>query len=118
MQRVGGIIHVQFNGEVQQARGNWTYNLGRPVRAAVIGADGVHGFTETPQVPFIEGEITDRQDLDLAALVILRDATVTLELANGKMIVLGGAYFASEGTGNSQEGNIACRFEGDEAEEA
>lgn len=116
-QRRAGLIQVQVNGEVYQARGNWTYNLGRPMREAIIGADTVHGYKETPQVAFIEGEITDLSTLDLATLVELEDATVTLELANGKLIALRNAWFAGDGTGNTEEANIAVRFEGSGAEE-
>ncbi len=115
--RRGGIIQLQVNGEVYDAKGNFTYNMGRPMREGIVGADTTHGFKETPQLAFIEGEITDRQTLDLAVLVEVRDATVTLELANGKMIVLRNAYFAADGTGNTEEGNIAVRFEGSGAEE-
>lgn len=116
-QRRGGLIQFQVNGEIQDAKGNFTYNLGRPQREAIIGADGVHGYKETPQVPFIEGEITDRGNLDLDKLVSTTGATVTLELANGKVIVLRDAWFAGEGTGNTEEGNIAVRFEGMSADE-
>lgn len=116
-QRRAGLIQVQLNGEVLDAKGNFTYNLGRPMREAIIGSDGVHGFKETPQVAFVEGEITDRTDLDLAALVETEDATVTLTLGNTKVIVLRDAYFAGEGTGNTEEANIAVRFEGANAEE-
>jgi hypothetical protein len=116
-QRKGGIIQFQVNGELYDAKGNFTYNLGRPVREAIIGADGVHGYKETPQVAFIEGEITDRGTLDLEKLVTLKDATGTLELANGKVIVLRDAWYAGEGTGNTEEGNLAVRLEGKSAEE-
>lgn len=116
-QRRGGIIQVQLNGEVQEAKGNWTYNLGKPKREAIIGADGVHGFKETPQVAFIEGEITDSGTLDLARLAVMEDATVTLTLANGKVVALREAWFAGDGTGNTDEANVATRFEGAGADE-
>ena len=116
-QRRAGLIQVQINGEIQDAKGNWTYNLGRPMREALIGADRVHGFKETPQVAFIEGEITDRGSLDLAALAQMQDATVTLTMQTGKMFVLSEAWFAGEGTANTEEANIAVRFEGASGEE-
>jgi hypothetical protein len=116
-QRKGGIIQFQVNGELYDAKGDFTYNLGRPVREAIVGSDSVHGYKETPQVAFIEGEITDRQGLDLEKLVTLKDATATLELANGKVIALRDAWYAGEGTGNTGEGNIPVRFEGKSAEE-
>jgi hypothetical protein len=116
MERIGGTISVKIDGEVLNALGNFTYNLGRPKREAKAGQDRVHGYTETPQVPFIEGEVTDRSAMDLAALVMFR-GTVFLELANGKSIVLNNAVQTGEGTGNTAEGNIGVRFEGETAEE-
>ena len=116
-QRRAGLIQVQINGEIQDAKGNWSYNLGRPAREALIGADRVHGFKETPQVAFIEGEITDRGSLDLGALAQLQDATVTLTMTTGKMFVLSEAWFAGDGTANTEEANIAVRFEGASGEE-
>jgi hypothetical protein len=115
--RVGGIIELKVNGSIYNAKGNFTYNLGRPRREAVVGADAVHGFKETPQAPFIEGEITDSAQVNLEALVTLKDATAYLRLANGKLIVLRDAWYASEGTGNTEEGNVGFRLEGMSAEE-
>jgi hypothetical protein len=116
-QRRGGIIQLRVNGEIQDAKGNFSYNLGLPLREAIIGADGVHGYKETPQVAFIEGEITDRGTLNLAGLVSISDATVTMKLANGKEIALRDAWYAGEGTGNTEEGNVPVRFEGKRGEE-
>lgn len=116
-QRRAGLIQVQVDGEVYDAKGSYGYNLGRSMREAIVGSDGVHGFRETPQVAFIEGEITDRGSLDLDKLVNIEGATVTLSLANGKVFVLHDAWFASEGTVNTEEANIAVRFEGAVAEE-
>jgi hypothetical protein len=116
-QRVAGLIQVQVDGEIYDAKGSWSYNLGRPKREAVIGADGVHGFKETPQPAMIEGALTDRGTLDLAALATGRDLTVSLTLGNGKLIVLRDAWFAGEGTGTSEEGEVAVRWEGANAEE-
>lgn len=116
-QRKGGIIQLQIAGVLYDAKGNFTYNLGRPKRESIVGSDTVHGFMEKPQPCFIEGEITDRGNLDLASLVVSEDVTVTLELANGKVIVLKDAWYSAEGTGNTDEGNIQVRFEGKQAEE-
>jgi predicted heme/steroid binding protein len=111
-QRRGGIISLQLNGEVYDAKGSFSYNLGRPLREAIMGADGPHGFKETPQVGFIEGAITDRAGMDLDKLLTFKDGTVTLELANGKVVLLSDAYYAGEGTGTTEEGEIPVRFEG------
>lgn len=112
-QRRGGTIQLQANGVLYDAKGNFTFNLGRPKREAIIGADRVHGFKETQQVGFIEGEITDRGDLTVKTLLDLKNATVTLLLANGKTIAARNAYYAGDGTGNTDEGNMDFRVEGE-----
>lgn len=115
--RIGGMISLKINGDMYFAKGNFTYNLGLPKKEGVAGSDRVHGYKEVPQVPFIEGEITDRNELNLEDLVTLDDGTATLELANGKVIMLREAWYAGEGTGNTEEGNIALHLEGMSAEE-
>lgn len=115
--RIGGLIALKINGDMYFAKGNFTYNLGKPKKEGVVGSDRVHGYKETPQIPFIEGEITDRNELNLEDLLTLDDATVTLELANGKVIMLREGWYAGEGTGNTEEGNIPLRIEGMSAEE-
>ncbi|HET9063675.1 MAG TPA: phage tail tube protein [Candidatus Binatia bacterium] len=116
-QRRAGLIQVQVNGEISDAKGSFTYNLGRPMREAIVGSDGIHGYKETPQVAFIEGAITDRGTLDLATLVGGRDLTVSLTLGNGKLVVLRDAWFAGEGSGSTEEAEITVRWEGANAEE-
>lgn len=116
--RIGGIIFVKVNGEVLKAKGSFTYNLGKPKREAVMDAGGgVAGYKETPQVPYVEGAATDSDQLDVAALIETKDATVTLELANGKTIVLRSAYYAGDGQVTTEEGELQIRFEGFSAEE-
>jgi hypothetical protein len=110
--RVGGMIAFKIDGKVQRAKGGFTYNLGNPKREAIIGSDGLHGYKEVPQPASIEGEITDHPKLDLNALTRLDGATVTLDLAIGKTIVLRNAYYSADGAGHTEEGNIAVKFEG------
>lgn len=117
MGRVAGIIFVKVDGQQYDAKGAFTYNIGSPQREAVVGSDAVHGFTETPQVPFIEGEFTDRATLDLVALTTIENATVTLELGNGKVVVLRSAWYAGDGNVVTDQANITVRFEGLQAEE-
>jgi len=117
MARIGGKILVKADGKQYRAKGSWTYNLGKDKKEKVVGMDGVHGTKVTPQVPFIEGAITDSGTLSVEALLDLEDATIILELANGKIISLAGADFAGDGNVTTEEGEIEARFEGDSAEE-
>lgn len=115
--RRAGVIQIQVNGTIFDAAGDFDYNLGKPMTESLIGPSGGQGYKEMPQVPFIEGTIRDSQDLDLAVLLNIRDATITLTLANDKVIVLREARYAAEGKVNTGEAEIEVKFEGESADE-
>jgi hypothetical protein len=122
MKRRAGIIQITGNGQRWDAKGNFSYNLGRPKRTTIQGADKMHGYMEEPQAAFVEGEITDSKDLSLDALVTGEGLTIVLQLAVGpsgpaKAVVLKDAAFTADGTGNSKEGNIPVRWESDSGDE-
>lgn len=108
---IGGLLSLKIDGQIYQAVGSFTFNQGLALRATLIGATGVDGYSVTPQAAFIEGEIRDGSEIDLEALVGSEDVTASLELANGKTFVLSAARFIGEGTGNTAESNFAVRFE-------
>lgn len=115
--RLAGLLEVAVNGTLLQVKGNYTYNLGKNKRESIVGQDRVHGYKELPQSPFIEGEATDAPDLDVEELLLHDDVTVTLKLANGKVIVLREAWYAADGDVGTEEANIQIRYEGKSAEE-
>lgn len=112
-----GKLFIKVNGTQYRAKGDYTYNLGVDKKTMIAGVDGVHGFKTETTVPFIEGVVTDGDDLDVKALASIVDATVTLELANGKVIALRNAVFAGDAEVTTGEGEIKVRFEGVSAEE-
>jgi predicted heme/steroid binding protein len=116
-QRRGGKISFTIDGEIYDAKGEFSYGLGTGKKTAIVGADRTHGFKEEPQVAFIEGKITDRTTLDLAKLAKITGATVTLELANHKAITLREAWYAGDAVGHSDEGEIDVRFEANSGDE-
>ena len=109
--RRAGRVYLKIDGALYDAKGSFSYNLGHDKREGIVGADGIHGYKETPQLPFIEGVITDRGDIDLEALTTADNVTVTLELVNGKTIVLANAWFAGEGGITTEDAEIAVRLE-------
>lgn len=115
--RLGGILFIKVDGALVQAKGNFSYNLGVNKRTGISGAGSVHGYKEEIVIPFIEGQISDNDELDVKALADLTDVTVTAELFNGKTIVLRNAWAAADWDISTEEGEIAFRFEGLEAEE-
>lgn len=115
--RRGGLISLKVDGIVHECAGAFEYNFGEMKRTSIVGHDGVHGFTELPQVPYISGEITDRSDLDVKKLLQIDGATITLSLANGKIAVLRDAWYAGDGKIGTEAGNIEVRFEGKSGDE-
>jgi len=111
MNRVGGIIRFTVDGAEVRAKGGFTYNLGLNKRETITGTGKVAGYKEMPQPAFIEGALTDTIDFDMKALILTDGATVILELANGKSVVLRDAYFVGEGEGTTEEGEVKIRFE-------
>ena len=117
-QRVGGHIYIKVDGELYSAKGSFTHNFGISTREEVIGQDGVHGYTEKPKAAFIEGSITDNIGISVKELCKISGATVTLELANGKTVVLRDAWYSGSGDVTSEEGEVNLKFtSANEAEE-
>ena len=115
--RLAGTIELKIAGVTRDAVGSFTYNLGREKKDGLVGHDKVHGYKALPQVPFIEGEIRDRSNLDVDGLLTSSDITILLTLANGKVIMLENAWYAGEGNIETEEANIQVRFEGLSADE-
>lgn len=112
MARVGGLLSIALNGTRLDAVGSFDWNDGTPIKTMLAGHDGVHGYQELPSVPFIEGEIRVTPGLNVKAIKGTRDATVTLTIPSGQVVVLRSAVFAGEGTASTENGNLAARFEG------
>jgi hypothetical protein len=111
--RVAGIFYVKVNGALVSASGAWTYNLGKPKGETILDTTGKSvGLKETPQIGFIEGNIINTRELDLDAIISLRDATCTLELANGKVILVSNGNQVGEGTANAEDATVPIRIEG------
>lgn len=118
-QRKGGITFLKVDGTQLSVKGEATYGLGKNERTAIVGQDGVHGYSEVPTAPFIEVTITDSDELSLDTLAAITDSTLVLELANGKAVALRGAWNTNKDglSASTKEGEIALRFEGLSAEE-
>ena len=115
--RLGGIFYLKIDGKmIVTTEGEFTYNLGKPKRQAEKnGALGVAGFSAEAQVPYIDGEIYDTPTIDVESILDLENATVTIELFNGKTVILTRASYCGDGEINTK-GRLKVRFEGMEAE--
>lgn len=113
---IGGTAYLKVNGQQYSARGNFSYNEGVPERTTVYDGLQPAGYTEAPREPMIEGEISVTADVNVRDLIENDDNTVTLELENGKVVVLRNAWYAGEGTVNVNEGMMPVKFVGKSCE--
>ncbi|GJD58357.1 phage tail tube protein [Methylobacterium dankookense] len=107
-----GTAYIRVDGRQYALRGNLTVSPTPRERAGVAGMDGVHGFTEAPRIPFISGDFSTLDDVSIEELDAIEDATVQVELLNGKAYVLREAWTAQAREINAAEGRVAVRFEG------
>lgn len=113
-----GFFQVKVNGVLYDFKGDAEVGYGQPLRKPIFNSLGANvGFNEEPQVPYLQGKVTDRGDFDVIKMLNITGATVTYQKANGKTAVLHDAYFAGPGTENSKEAELDFRFEGARMEE-
>ena len=112
MARIAGVAYLKADGIQLPLRGNFTVSPSQVERAMLAGQDGVHGYSEMPRVPFIEGDVSLTADVTVAQLESFVASTVTAELANGKTYVLQGGVTTAAFALNTKDGLTRVRFEG------
>ena len=75
----------------------------------------MHGFSENPVVPYIEGDVTTDPGTSVNDVDNVTDSTIVAELANGKTYVLRNAWRANRSEINltvipSGENDTIVRF--------
>jgi len=116
--KVAGVCYLKVDGTQYALRGSLTVSPDDIEREGVAGQDGVHGYKETPRVPSISADISDTDGLSLEALRAITDATVTAELATGKVYVLRNAWTKAGHELDTTEGQVSVTFEGMKCEES
>lgn len=110
--RVAGVAYLAVNGTQYPIRGKWKHNILPTKREGIVGQDGVHGYKEMPRQPMMQGDVTDLGSISLEELHRITDATITLELANGKVYILRNAWMAEESEVDTEEGQFQLTFQG------
>jgi len=114
---IGGVAYLKVDGTQYALKGNLTVSLDAFERTGVAGMDGVHGYTEQPRVPSIEADLTDIGGLSMQQLRAVCNATVTVELRNGKTYILRNAWTSTAAELNGVEGSATVKWEGMQGEE-
>jgi uncharacterized protein YlzI (FlbEa/FlbD family) len=111
--RIAGVAFWKVDGRQLALRGNLTVSPTAFERTGIAGQDAVHGFSEVPRVPFIQGDVSLVEGTSVEDIDAVTDATITAELANGQVWVLRNAWRAQVSEINTREGQFAVRFEGE-----
>ena len=112
IQSSAGTCYLKVNGTQYALRGKFTYQPLDKIRSGYRGQDEHGGFTEKPENPYVEMDLTDLGGVSVKSLQALEGATLTAELRNGKTIVLHEAFYAGEAKVGTEEGSFSGRFEG------
>lgn len=114
--RVAGVATLVRDGLPYALRGSLKIQPLDRIKEGIAGQDGVHGFKETPTVPYIECEITPNS-VSIKALQGVTDSTIQVDCADGRTFVLRGAWYAGTPDYDAAEGKITVKFEGLECKE-
>ncbi|MEH6478369.1 MAG: phage tail tube protein, partial [Sneathiella sp.] len=90
--KIGGTVYIKFDGKQLTLGGSMTAMLDDSEREGVAGLSGVVGFNEKPVVPYIEGEFFMPDETSMDEIRDITSATITVELANGKVGTLSEAW--------------------------
>lgn len=112
MTALGGTAYLKINGQQKTLAGSWTVSPTTTIKTGVTGLGGFAGHTETPRVPYMEGSLIDNGGLSIKELEAIKDATMTLELVNGKTYVGQEMFLAGEPAHDAATGEVSVRFEG------
>ena len=115
---LGGTGTVRVGDKMLPFRGSMSWNFQTAEKKGIAGRDkSVHGFTEEPKVPHIEGEFTWDGGYTTRELEAIQDATVSVVLNDGRQLVLRGAYVAGDIAPSLDDAKCKLKFEGVDGEE-
>lgn len=108
---IGGVGAVSIDGRQVLARAQVKVKLGGPLRETVTGVDGVHGFKQSATPWSATIDVSTPREADIAALQKAEDATILIEMLNGKSIKLFSAWQVGELELDAVEGQVSVTFE-------
>lgn len=109
---IAGTCYVKVDGEQLSLNGSLSCTMNTVVREAILGSNGVAGFSENPVAPTISGTFNVPKDFPVERLMSSTAMTVTAELANGMVFTLSDAFVSGEVSFSPNDGTVALTFTG------
>lgn len=115
---IGGLYTMYVDGVAFALKGDPEFDIGGEKRTVVRGKDGkMHGTTLEIVGSSISGTTTNTSELDIAALRSTKNATITINCPNGKVISFPHCVFTGDPKVSGAEGEVSFEFTGDVATE-
>ena len=92
MARIAGVAYWTVDGAQLALKGSLMVSPTPFERAGIAGQDRVHGYSENPVVPYIEGDVSLQLGTAVSDVDAVTDSTITAELADGRVFVLRNAW--------------------------
>jgi hypothetical protein len=116
--RLAGVAYLSVNGQSYMLAGEITYSVSRVKRTTLSGPSGVQGYSEEPIAGSISATLRDSGGLTVADFNAMTNVTVTVELANGKVVIGRNMWTTDPQEVKSGEATFDVKFEGMSVEEA
>jgi hypothetical protein len=114
---IAGTAQVTVDGVTYQLEGAAKYMPSTVKREALLGMDGFHGWKETPVAGSISLSIRDGSSFAVGAFNTVRNATVVLVLANGKIVTGRNMGAVDTQEVEAEDGKFELKFEGPQVSE-
>jgi hypothetical protein len=112
MSRIAGVASWSVGARTLAVKGSLTISPSQYERAGIAGQDYVHGYSENPVVPYIEGDVSLQPGTRVSDIDAMTNETVTVQCADGRVFVLREAFRAGRSEVNTKDGQFRVRFEG------
>jgi hypothetical protein len=114
---IAGIAQAVIDGVTQQLEGSLKYSVSVVKRESMLGKDGYHGVKELPVAPFMEMSLRDSGGLSLANFNAMRNSTVVVTLANGKIVTGRNMAAVDVQEVDTEDAKFTVKFEGPQVTE-
>jgi hypothetical protein len=115
--RIAGTVFMTVDGIQYTLGGKMNVSPSLVEREGKVGLSGPAGYKESPRIPFVDCDLHTTDDLSISDLEDITNATVKVELANGRIYVFMEAWSTAAFEVDGAEGVVSVRFEAMDAEE-
>lgn len=109
--RLAGITSFTVNGTAFPVT-EFTWDPGYVENETMTSLSGVDGYKSMPVAPYISGKFRDSQSVNVTAFTLLSNATVVVQLANGKQVVGHNLWYVGRSGVSGADATFDFRFDG------